>query len=98
MLLHHPAGKSASWVRGDDTDQYAAAAAVQADHPRWWVLWGPYTRRHWTYYLGEESVDPQSARTPREARQHIERAEQDLAVPPAARWRAGPSPPAGTGR
>ncbi|WP_159943593.1 MULTISPECIES: hypothetical protein [unclassified Nocardiopsis] len=66
------------WNRSHDSAQYEAARLLDEFHTRWWVLWGPGSRRFFAFYLGPHHVTPLRATTPQRLHELIRAAEREL--------------------
>ncbi|WP_150244198.1 hypothetical protein [Nocardiopsis quinghaiensis] len=65
------------WDRSQDTAQYEAARLLDQLHSRWWVLWGPGSRRFFAFHLGPHRVSPLSAATPQSLDEQIRAFERE---------------------
>ncbi|PDP85433.1 hypothetical protein CQJ94_21890 [Glycomyces fuscus] len=65
------------WDRSQDTAQYEAAHVLEQPHDRWWVLWGPGSRRFFAFHLGPHRVAPLEAATPHQLHEQIRAFERE---------------------
>ncbi|NKY96389.1 hypothetical protein [Nocardiopsis alborubida] len=67
-----------AWDRSQDAAQYEAARLLEQLHERWWVLWGPASRRFFAFHLGPHQVTPLRAVTPQLLDAAIRATEREL--------------------
>lgn len=67
-----------AWDPGQDAAQYEAACLLEQLHDRWWVLWGPGSRRFFAFHLGPHHVTPLRETTPQQLDAAIRATEREL--------------------